>query len=60
MITVNGERCRVVILVDYLALQLEEIDLDDLFFDEDDNTSYISGETINLLLEKFSQTFNFC
>ena len=48
----NGLRYRTMIN-DFLCPELEDMDVDVVYFHEDDATCHTSGETIGLLREKF-------
>ena len=51
-VTVNGERYRAM-LEDYLWPELDELDINDMWFQQDGATSYIVRVTIDLLKGKF-------
>ena len=50
-VSVNGLRYRTMIN-EFLWPELEDMDVDDVYYQEDGATSHTSGETIGLLLEK--------
>ncbi|CAK9801727.1 Transposable element Tc3 transposase [Anthophora quadrimaculata] len=52
VVTVNGERYRAMI-TDFLWPQLDDLDLDDMWFQQDGATCHTSGVTLELLQEKF-------
>ena len=51
-VSVNGLRYRTMIN-EFLWLELEDMDVDDVYFQQNRTTCYTSGETIGLLREKF-------
>lgn len=53
-VTVNGERYRTMIR-EYLVTQLDDIDVEDVYFQQDGATSHTARETINLLAETFGE-----
>ena len=53
-VTVNGERYRA-ILEDYLWPEMDEIDINDLWFEQDVATSHTGRVTIDLLKGKFGE-----
>ena len=54
-VTVNGIRYRAMIN-QFLFLIINDIDADDIWFQQDDATCYTANETINLLKEKFGES----
>ena len=53
-VTVNGNRNRSMI-TEYFSPQLDGIDLEDKWFQQDDATSHTANVTINLLETKFGE-----
>ena len=53
-VTVNGERYRAM-LEDYLWLELDELDINDMWFQQDGATSHTARVTIDLLKGKFGE-----
>lgn len=53
-VTVNGERYRSM-LKEYFFLQLEDLQLGDMWFQQDGATCHTAGQTIQLLKSKFSE-----
>ena len=53
-VTVNGNRYRSMI-TEYFWPQLDDMDLEDMYFQQDDATSHTANVTINLLETKFGQ-----
>ena len=54
-VTVNGIRYRAMIN-QFLFLKINDIDADDICFQQDDATCHTANETINLLKEKFGES----
>ena len=53
-VTVNGNRCRSMI-TEYFWLQLDDMDLENMWFQQDDATSHTANITINLLETKLAE-----
>lgn len=53
-VTVNGERYRAMIN-DFFVPELEDVDVDDLWFQQDGATCHTANDTINLLKETFGE-----